>query len=124
MEKFYSLFIANQELYTSPLIHQFAKKHHHTLSIGTPQTIIFELNTYVASRRYTDICLVYNTNMLEVTKAELYEKQGRFVTKTFITIDVIPLEMGSTTLGITTPVLAETYSLKIFHPWFSKPNLQ
>ena len=118
MEKFYTLFIANQELYTSPLVYQFAKKHNYTLLIGEPQVIIFELNTYLTSARYSDICLVYNTNMLDMTSATLSEEQGHFRTKTIITMHIIPREFGSTSIGVTTPVLAETYSLKIFHPWF------
>ncbi len=119
MEKFYTLFIANQELYTSPLVYQFAKKHHHTLRLGESQVISFELNTYLISARYSEICLVYNINMLEITTATLAEKRGRFGTKTTVTVTIIPREFGSTTIGVTTPILAETYSLKIFHPWFA-----
>lgn len=119
MEKFYSLFIANEELYTSPLVYQYAKKHHHSLSLGVPEVLVFELNTYLITARYSEICLVYNTNMLEINAAEITEKPGRFITKTIVTINVTPREIGSTTLGVTTPVLAENYSLKVFHPWYA-----
>lgn len=116
MEKFYTLFIANHELYTSPFVHQFAKKHHYTLSLGIPQKISFEINTYLISARNADICLVYNTNMLEMHTATLSDKPGRFMTKTLVTINLTPLEFGSTSIGVTTPVLAQTYSLNIFYP--------
>ena len=95
------------------------------MQLGTEEILHFKLPGYLACPPYAEnICLAFNPEMIEVTKASVSEDSGHLYTTAVLCVTVIARDIGSTKIAITTPRRAAESRLKTFLPHIiNRPQL-
>ena len=94
MEKFYTLFSATDELLTCPAMFHFSKTHNRLLKVGREDVVTFTLPKRLKKTHYSDICLTFNPDMIEIKSAVVTEDVGIFYTVATLSVTLITRDIG------------------------------
>jgi hypothetical protein len=99
MIRFYSLFVTDDDLLSSPYIQKFNLFHDITLQRGHEETVNFLLQTPLTPAQSNKLNIISDPQSLEIkdTEVKTYKHQS------LISITLIPKEVGSARIGITFP---------------------
>lgn len=100
MEKFYSMFIASDELYACPEVARYGHRHDYTLTVSESVEIDIPLPFYLTATSYQDINLLYNPHMLDIFSARVTKVERSFSHSTTLHLKITPRELGSTHVGV------------------------
>ena len=114
METFYTLFIATRELLTCRDIFCYGTKHDLTLEVGKEKVLTFPLPDNLTAREQAEICLGFNPEMVTVTSAIVTYNPDQFPSHADLTITIVPRDIGSTKIGITTPYKTTARRLRAY----------
>jgi hypothetical protein len=99
MIRFYSIFISDDDLFTSPYVHRLNFFHDVTLSLGKSQTIHFLLQAPLTVRQEEMLEIINDPLSLELEKVDIktYKHQ------TIVSVTVRPKEIGTAKIGLAYP---------------------
>lgn len=100
MIRYYSLFVASDEMLQSPYVQRYRSVHDVTLHLSEVETVNFLLQTPITRAEADQLEVIFDPIVLSITKVELthYEHQ------TVIAVTMIPKELGSHRIGFSHPV--------------------
>lgn len=100
MIRFYSIFVATEDLMSSPFIHDFSSQHDLTLRRGQPEIVNFLLQQRMDDSMRDQIYVAYEPASLELRSVDV----ALFPKQTLLTAHITPLEIGSHKIGFSFPV--------------------
>ena len=93
-------------------------------TVGREDVVTFTLPKRLKKTHYSDICLTFNPDMIEIKSAVVTEDVGIFYTVATLSVTLITRDIGSTKIGITIPHRAAAKRLKTFSTHIShRPQL-
>ena len=120
MIRFYSLFVTDENLMTSPYVRRFNPFHDLTLHRSQEETINFLLQTTLTPEQYEQLNILYDPHSLNIRDVEV----KTFAHQTLLTVHLTPKEIGSLRIGVAfpqSPALHRSHLKKVSSPFLSVP---
>jgi len=119
MIRFYSLFVTDDNLLSSPYVRRFNVFHDITLHRGTTETVNFLLQHPLSEEQHKKLQIIFDPHSIDVQHIEVRP----FKHQSLLTIKLIPKELGSIKIGFAFPQndhLHQSHIKKIPSPLISK----
>tara|TARA_B100000508_G_C11454054_1_gene275746 strand:+ start:316 stop:687 length:372 start_codon:yes stop_codon:yes gene_type:complete len=108
MKRFYSLFVTDDKLLSSPYIRRFNFLNDLTLNLGQSEKIRFLLQAPITAKQKEQLDLHYDPATLLVEDVEIQ----RFPHQTLVTLNITPKELGTVSIGLSYPDIRPARSEK------------
>jgi hypothetical protein len=123
MIRFYSLFVTDEKIFTSPFVRRFNPFHDLTIHRGKTETLHFLLQTSLTDEQFQHMNILFDPHNLEIKKI----KVKAYSQQTILTVHLVPKEIGSHKIGIAfpqSPKLHEAHLKRISSPFLAVPCTQ
>ena len=105
MKSVFNLFIATEELYTSPYVQSLSETHDVELFVGETKIVSFVFRAYsISIPRTSDFEIKYDPHMIDITHASFHTSDDPYSGKMMVTLTIQPKYIGSTELYFSEPV--------------------
>jgi hypothetical protein len=99
MIRFYSLFVKDNDLLSSPYIRKLNLFHDLTVNRGAEEKVNFLLQSSLTPEQSRELNIIYDPLAINVTNVETKS----FKHQTLVTVTLIPREVGSVKIGLAYP---------------------